>query len=91
MRTRVTLKIEMTAPAASTVPGQVEPVMFSRICARPASWPSNSLYGCAATATSATTTYSVVTVTSAMMIASGIVLCGSFTSSPAVETASRPM
>ena len=26
-----------------------------------------------------------------MMMASGIVRCGSFTSSPAVETASRPM
>ena len=35
--------------------------------------------------------YSVVTVTSAIMIASGIVLCGFFTSSPAVDTASRPM
>ena len=36
---RVTLKIEMTAPAASTVAGQVEPVTFSRIAASPASWP----------------------------------------------------
>ena len=35
--------------------------------------------------------YRVVTVTSAMMMASGMVRCGFFTSSPAVETASRPM
>jgi hypothetical protein len=35
--------------------------------------------------------YSVVTVTSAIRIASGMVRRGFFTSSPAVETASRPM
>ena len=35
--------------------------------------------------------YSVVTVTSAMMMANGIVRCGFFTSSPAVDTASNPM
>ena len=53
----MTLKIEITAPAASNVPGQVDPVTFSRIAARPASWPSNSVYGCAATATSEIKTY----------------------------------
>ena len=42
MPTRVTLKIEITAPALITVAGQVSPVTFSRIAARPASWPSNS-------------------------------------------------
>lgn len=47
--TMVTEKIEMIAPAAITVPGQLEPVTFCRICARPASWPSNSGHGWAAT------------------------------------------
>ena len=88
--TRVTLKIEITAPAASTVPGHDAPTTFSRIAASPASWPSNSVYGWAATATTATRMYRVVTVTSAIKMASGIVR-RVFTSSPAVETASRPM
>src|SRR5215212_1937583 len=65
---------ETTAPAASTVAGQVDPVTCSRIAARPASWPSKAATGCAATAMIATTQYSAVTVTSEMMIASGIVL-----------------
>ena len=56
MTTSVTLKIEITAPAASTVAGHVEPVTSSRIAARPASWPSNASNGWAATATIATST-----------------------------------
>src|SRR5215211_5629847 len=83
--------MEITAPAASIEPGQVDPVTFSRIVAKPASWPSNWVYGCAATATSETKMYSVVTMDSAIMIASGIVRCGCLTSSPAVETASIPI
>ena len=71
--------------------GHDAPTTFSRIAASPASWSSNSLYGWAATATTATRMYRVVTVTSAIRIASGIVRRGFFTSSPAVETASRPM
>src|SRR5829696_3192964 len=63
--------MEMTAPAASIVPGQVEPVTFSRIAARPASWSSNWTYGCAATATSETKMYRVVTMARAIMIAGG--------------------
>jgi hypothetical protein len=89
--TSVTLKIEITAPAASTVAGHVEPVTSSRIADSPASWPSKAAAGCAATPTTATATYTVVTVMSAKMIASGIVRRGSRTSSPAVETASSPM
>ena len=54
MTTSVTLKIEITAPAASTVAGQLDPVTSSRIADSPASWPSNSAAGCAATATAAT-------------------------------------
>src|SRR5215204_5046071 len=83
--------MEITAPAASIEPGQVDPVTFSRIAAKPASWPSNWEYGCAATATSDTKMYSVVTMDSAIMIASGILRCGFLTSSPAVETASIPI
>ena len=73
------------------MPGQVAPITSSRIAASPASWPSNRAIGCAATATSATATYTAVTMSSARMIASGIVSPGFFTSSPAVDTASRPM
>ncbi len=69
--TRVTLKIEMIAPAASTVPGHDAPVTSSRIFDSPASWPSNLSAGCAATATSATNTYITVTVTREIRIASG--------------------
>ena len=63
----------------------------SRMAESPASWPSNSAAGCAATATIATSTYTTVTTTSAIRMASGIVRRGFLTSSPAVETASRPM
>jgi len=65
----VTLKIDTTAPAASTVAGQVEPVTCSRIADSPASWPSNAPNGYAATATTVTSTYSVVTTISEAMIA----------------------
>ncbi len=81
----------MMAPAAITVPGHGEPVTFSRMADRPASWPSNSLAGWAATATTATSTYTTVTTVSAIRMASGIVRRGFLTSSPAVDTASRPM
>ena len=52
--TRVTLKIEMTAPAARTIPGQLAPVTCVRIAASPASWPSNCSHGCAPSAETAT-------------------------------------
>ena len=65
--------------------------MFCRIAARPASWSSNSGAGWAPTATRATATYIPVTTISAMMIASGMLRRGFLTSSPAVDTASRPM
>ena len=64
---------------------------FCRMLASPASCPSNSALGWAATATIATAMYTVVTTTSAIRMASGIVRRGFLTSSPAVETASRPM
>ena len=55
--TRVTEKIEMTAPRARIVPQIGVPVTFSRIFARPASdWPSNSCHGCVPTAATATST-----------------------------------
>ena len=81
----------MMAPAASTDPGQLVPVTFSRMAARPASWPSNSEVGWAPTATTATRMYIEVTNPSAIRMASGIVRRGFLTSSPAVDTASRPM
>src|SRR6478609_7669831 len=88
--TRVTLKIEMIAPAASTVPGQDCPVTSSRIFARPASWPSNWPGGCAPMATSATSTYITVTVTNEIRMASGRLRCGFLASSPAAATPSNP-
>jgi hypothetical protein len=54
--TRVTLKIEMVAPAASTAAGQPDPVMLRMITARAASWPANCPYGCAPIPASATST-----------------------------------
>ena len=91
MTTSVTLKIETTAPAASTDAGQVEPVTSSRMVDRPASWPSNASTGCAATATTATSDVDRRHDHSAQMIASGRLRRGFLTSSPAVDTASSPM
>ena len=57
--TRVTEKIEMTAPADRMVPGQVAPTTSSRILARPASPCSVSLnasHGCVPRADTATST-----------------------------------
>ncbi len=85
------LKIEMIAPNANTRAGQLCPVTSWRIWASPASWPSNLVQDCAPMPATATPMYSRVTTTSEMMIASGRVRRGFLTSSPAVETASRPM
>ena len=87
----MTLKIETTAPAASTVAGQVEPVTSSRIAARPASWPSKSADRLGGDGDDGHEHVELVTITRAMMIASGRFRRGFLTSSPAVETASRPM
>ena len=89
--TKVTEKMEMTAPADNTMDGQVDPVTSSRIWARPASCPLNLSACWAPTAASATNTYTTMTVINAAISARGMVRCGSFTSSPAVDTASSPM
>ena len=88
--TRVTEKIEITAPAAKTVPPGAA-MMFSRITARPASLSVGELCrGCAPTPGDGDQDVDGHH-DSAPMIARGMVFCGSLTSSPAVETASRPM
>ncbi|CAB4886889.1 unannotated protein [freshwater metagenome] len=54
--TRVTEKIEITAPAARIVAGHARPVTFRRISANPASsCPANAVHGCVPNAATATT------------------------------------
>ncbi len=89
--TSVTENIEITAPAATMVLPAVLPVMWSKITASTACSPLKSCHRCAPTAATETSRWIAVTISRAAMIARGMVRCGSLTSSPAVDTASRPM
>jgi hypothetical protein len=83
-------KIETTAVAATTVPGQLAPTRFCRIAASPADWPSNRSASWAPRAPRATSRYTAVMMTSDHSRASGRVRVGFLASSPAVATASSP-
>src|SRR3984885_10217709 len=89
--TSVTENIEITAPAATMVLPAVLPVMWSKITASTASSPLKSCHRCAPMAATETSRWIAVTISRAAMIARGMVCCGSFTSSPAVDIASRPI
>lgn len=73
------------------VAGQPRPVTCSSTVARDAPELLTSSMPTAATAVSATATYTSVTMPSEMMMARGRSRCGFLASSPAVEAASKPM
>src|SRR4051795_7006639 len=83
--TSVTVKIEITAPAANIVLAHLLCVTLSRMVASPAfSCAAKLCQGWVPSAATATSTYTLVTIISAETSARGMVFWGSLTSSPAV-------
>ena len=92
MTTSVTLKIETTAPAAMSVPGQVAPVTFCEDRRQAGLLVLEAPRGLRADGDDGDGDVERGhRPASAKMIASGRFRRGFFTSSPAVETASSPM